>query len=169
MESAIPIRLGGGSRLMDTGGAKGQASPSSAADVIERATRFLGIDHTMVINEYGMTEMCSQLYDATSFNSHHSDRAETRVAGITAAIGDSDPQLARLGLETALKECPPAVVPRLLQRIGEDSFPQELVALAVQVLAASRAASAMPCLCGLATRRGRFLANTVCAAFVHPA
>jgi len=84
-------------------------------------------------------------------------RAETRVAGITAAIGDSDPQLARLGLDTALKECPPAVVPRLLQRIGEDSFPQELVALAVQVLAASRAASAMPCLCGLATRRGRFL------------
>ncbi len=78
-ESAIPIRLGGGSRLMDTGGAKGQASLISAADMIERATRLLRIDRAMVINEYGMTEMCSQLYDATSFNSYYSDRAETRI------------------------------------------------------------------------------------------
>ncbi len=78
-EYAIPIRLGGDSRLMDTGGAKGQALPISAADVIEQATRLLGINRAMVINEYGMTEMCSQLYDATSFNSHRSDNAETRV------------------------------------------------------------------------------------------
>ncbi len=84
-------------------------------------------------------------------------RAETRVAGITAAIGDSDPQLARLGLDAALNECPPAVVQRLVQRIGEESFHQDLVTLAIQVLAASRAPTAIPCLYGLATRRSRFL------------
>ncbi|HEV2170984.1 MAG TPA: hypothetical protein VGR40_08555 [Candidatus Binatus sp.] len=64
----IGIRLAAGSRMMDTGGAKGQALPMQAAEVIERAWELLGIPPAMVINEYGMTELCSQLYDATSFN-----------------------------------------------------------------------------------------------------
>ncbi len=57
------------SRLMDTGGAKGQAQPLDAAAVAELAARWLGIEPALVINEYGMTEMCSQFYDATRFNS----------------------------------------------------------------------------------------------------
>jgi hypothetical protein len=64
----IKLRLAPGSRMMDTGGAKGQVVPMPASEVIARASETLGIAPAMVINEYGMTELCSQLYDATSFN-----------------------------------------------------------------------------------------------------
>ena len=63
------IALPRGSRMMDTGGAKGQVVPLTAAQVLELAQASLGIDPDYVINEYGMTELCSQLYDATRFNS----------------------------------------------------------------------------------------------------
>jgi len=63
------IGLAPGSRIMDTGGAKGQAIPLDAETVCARALAMLGIAPRFVINEYGMTELCSQLYDATSFNS----------------------------------------------------------------------------------------------------
>jgi acyl-CoA reductase LuxC/acyl-protein synthetase LuxE len=63
------IRLAARSRLMDTGGAKGQVIPLTPVEVVERAGETLGIEPALVINEYGMTEMCSQLYDATQFNS----------------------------------------------------------------------------------------------------
>jgi Acyl-protein synthetase, LuxE len=62
------IHLAPGSRVMDTGGPKGQRTPLTRPEVIEGANRWLGIDARMVINEYGMTEMCSQLYDLTAFN-----------------------------------------------------------------------------------------------------
>ena len=61
---ALPPR----SRMMDTGGPKGQRVPLGAGQVVELARRLLGIDAAYVINEYGMTELCSQLYDATDFN-----------------------------------------------------------------------------------------------------
>jgi len=64
-----PIRLAAGSRLMDTGGAKGQAVPLKDYEVRELAETLLGIEAKYAINEYGMTELCSQLYDATPFNS----------------------------------------------------------------------------------------------------
>jgi hypothetical protein len=67
--SGTAIRLPAGSRLMDTGGAKGQSIPLSPEQVANEAHELLGIQPALVINEYGMTEMCSQLYDATSFNS----------------------------------------------------------------------------------------------------
>ena len=67
--NALRISLSAGSRLMDTGGAKGQRSPLSPEQVAVAAHELLGIQPPLVINEYGMTEMCSQLYDATSFNS----------------------------------------------------------------------------------------------------
>ena len=62
------LRLAVGSRMMDTGGAKGQLVPMQIAEVIAQAGDLLAIAPAMVINEYGMTELCSQLYDATSFN-----------------------------------------------------------------------------------------------------
>jgi len=67
--SGTTIPLPARSRLMDTGGAKGQLVPLSPEQVVTEAHELLGIQPAMVINEYGMTEMCSQLYDATSFNS----------------------------------------------------------------------------------------------------
>jgi hypothetical protein len=72
------LRLPPGSRLMDTGGAKGQAAPLSASAVVELAEARLGLAPEMVINEYGMTEMCSQLYDATRFNSTRRESARER-------------------------------------------------------------------------------------------
>ncbi len=83
------IALAVSSRLMDTGGAKGQVIPLTPFEVVERAQQTLGIDPAMVINEYGMTEMCSQLYDATPFNSaldpgYGSDR-EAHSGYITSA------------------------------------------------------------------------------------
>jgi Acyl-CoA reductase (LuxC)/Acyl-protein synthetase, LuxE len=68
-QNNITISLPAGSRLMDTGGAKGQRIPLSPEQVAADAHELLGIQPPLVINEYGMTEMCSQLYDATSFNS----------------------------------------------------------------------------------------------------
>jgi hypothetical protein len=56
------------SRMMDTGGPKGQMVPLGAPEVVELARDLLGIEPAYVINEYGMTELCSQLYDATEFN-----------------------------------------------------------------------------------------------------
>jgi Acyl-protein synthetase, LuxE len=64
----VKFRLAPGSRMMDTGGTKGQTVPMAAVEVIERAGEMLAIAPAMVINEYGMTELCSQLYDATAFN-----------------------------------------------------------------------------------------------------
>jgi Acyl-protein synthetase, LuxE len=66
--AGITLRLAPGSRMMDTGGAKGQGVPMQPAEVIARAGELLAIAPAMVINEYGMTELCSQLYDATPFN-----------------------------------------------------------------------------------------------------
>src|ERR1700722_6467914 len=71
--SGSALRLPSGSRMMDTGGAKGQVIPLTAMEVVTLAHARLGIDPAMVVNEYGMTEMCSQLYDATPFNSDLQD------------------------------------------------------------------------------------------------
>lgn len=73
------VLLPAGSRLMDTGGVKGQQTPLSPQEVASDAGQLLGIEPSLVINEYGMTEMCSQLYDATSFNSWSSAPPGMRV------------------------------------------------------------------------------------------
>lgn len=78
-ESRERIRLAAGSRMMDTGGPKGQRVPLSAAEVASRAGELLGVDADLVINEYGMTELCSQLYDATPFNSRYGGAPGARV------------------------------------------------------------------------------------------
>jgi hypothetical protein len=72
------LSLARDSRLMDTGGAKGQSIPLRPDQVVEQAEYLLGLDPAKVINEYGMTEMCSQLYDATSFNSRRRDPLDDR-------------------------------------------------------------------------------------------
>jgi len=76
--AGITLRLAPGSRMMDTGGAKGQGVPMPAAEAIARAGELLAIAPAMVINEYGMTELCSQLYDATPFNSPGVSDAQQR-------------------------------------------------------------------------------------------
>ncbi|MGC1679530.1 MAG: hypothetical protein WA740_18525 [Candidatus Binataceae bacterium] len=78
-ESRERLKLAAGSRMMDTGGPKGQRVPLSPAEVASRAGEMLGVDADLVINEYGMTELCSQLYDATPFNSRFGGAPGARV------------------------------------------------------------------------------------------
>jgi hypothetical protein len=78
-ERGARYRLANGSRMMDTGGAKGQSTPLSAHEVREACCELLAIPPAMVINEYGMTELCSQLYDATPLNSPGAIDADERL------------------------------------------------------------------------------------------
>lgn len=59
------LSLPDGSRLMDTGGFKGREREVSPDELNARYTKTLGIPPRMCINEYGMTEMCSQYYDTS--------------------------------------------------------------------------------------------------------
>jgi hypothetical protein len=54
-----------GSRLMDTGGYKGRSREVPAPEMIATYSELLGIEPDYCINEYGMTELCSQYYDAS--------------------------------------------------------------------------------------------------------
>jgi hypothetical protein len=92
--AGLELKLPPGSRLMDTGGAKGQTAPLNATAVVDLAKQYLGLAPEMVINEYGMTEMCSQLYDATPFNS-------TRVDSIGARRKLAPPWLRPFALDPA--------------------------------------------------------------------
>lgn len=58
------FRLGPGSRLMDTGGAKGMTRPMSRAGFLRACWTHLGLPTYYCVNEYGMTELCSQRYDS---------------------------------------------------------------------------------------------------------
>ena len=62
-----------GSRLMDTGGYKGRSRAVPAAEMLTTYRELLGIDADHCVNEYGMTELCSQYYDAA---------LRTRAAGL---------------------------------------------------------------------------------------
>ena len=51
-----------GSLVVDTGGCKGYDEDLARAAVLERYQEGLGVEPASVVNEYGMTELCSQLY-----------------------------------------------------------------------------------------------------------
>jgi hypothetical protein len=60
-----PLTLPSGSRVMQTGGFKGRSRSVDAAELRRTiATRF-GLPEAMVIAEYGMTELSSQLYQGS--------------------------------------------------------------------------------------------------------
>lgn len=63
-DAGPPVRLGPGSRLMDTGGAKGMTRPLSRVGFLRACWTRLGIAGYFCVNEYGMTELCSQRYDS---------------------------------------------------------------------------------------------------------
>jgi hypothetical protein len=62
--SGAAFRLGPGSRLMDTGGPKGTTRPLSRAGFVRACWTHLGIAGYFCVNEYGMTELCSQRYES---------------------------------------------------------------------------------------------------------
>lgn len=57
------FRLPEGSRLMDTGGVKGQAPEIARRTLLDRCETVLGLNPAMCVNEYGMTELGSQFYE----------------------------------------------------------------------------------------------------------
>lgn len=57
------FRLPAGSRILDTGGYKGQARELPLEDFYAALAASFGVPRTLCINMYGMTELSSQLYD----------------------------------------------------------------------------------------------------------
>jgi len=57
--------LPSGSRLMETGGDKGRKRAVGREELRERLAATFGLAETAIVNEYGMTEACSQFYEAT--------------------------------------------------------------------------------------------------------
>jgi hypothetical protein len=59
-----PLRmLPEGSRIMETGGFKGRTRELPKAELYARLTERTGVPRTRIVNEYGMTELLSQLYE----------------------------------------------------------------------------------------------------------
>jgi hypothetical protein len=54
-----------GSRIMDTGGYKGRSREVAEDELRAAYATLLGIAPVWCVNEYGMTELCSQFYDST--------------------------------------------------------------------------------------------------------
>jgi hypothetical protein len=58
------FRLAPGTRVVDTGGAKGLARPLSRPGFLRECWTKLGVAGYHCVNEYGMTELCSQRYES---------------------------------------------------------------------------------------------------------
>jgi hypothetical protein len=57
------FRLPSGSRLMETGGFKGRARAVPRDELYRRLEVGLGVPTSRIVNEYGMTELLSQMYE----------------------------------------------------------------------------------------------------------
>lgn len=55
--------FGPGSRVMETGGFKGRAREVAKTDLYAEIAAGIGVPPTRIVNEYGMTELLSQLYE----------------------------------------------------------------------------------------------------------
>ncbi len=73
----MSFNLPPGSRVMDTGGFKGWSIDIKKEELYSRYQKTLGIPPHFIVNEYGMTEMCSQFYDNVLVN-HLSGRDQPR-------------------------------------------------------------------------------------------
>ena len=60
------VRLPSGSRIMETGGFKGRTAEVDRGTLYRRIGAVLGVPESHLVNEYGMTEMLSQAYDAVA-------------------------------------------------------------------------------------------------------
>jgi hypothetical protein len=65
------FRLGPGTRIVDTGGQKGLERPLSRAAFLRECWSLLGVAGYWCVNEYGMTELCSQRYDSVLDDRFH--------------------------------------------------------------------------------------------------
>ncbi len=66
LDAIEELRLPTGSRIMETGGFKGRTAAVDRETLYQRIGTVLGVPESHVVNEYGMTEMLSQAYDAVA-------------------------------------------------------------------------------------------------------
>lgn len=144
------LRLPEGSRLMDTGGFKGKGRSVPAADLRAAYAERLGIPAGRCVNEYGMTEMLSQLYDTVLRDGAAGDdpRPKAPPPWVRSVAVDPD-TLAPLGpgaagilrhVDLANLGSIPAIQTEDLGRVGEDG----------RVIVEGRAAGAAPRGCSIA-------------------
>ncbi len=89
----MTFTLPAGSRMMDTGGFKGQQVPLTQEDLYHRYEQSFGVPRNFIVNEYGMTEMGSQFYDNTLANylsRRHGPRFKTIPPWVRTRIVDPD-------------------------------------------------------------------------------
>lgn len=65
VEQGLSFRLPSGSRVLDTGGFKGQSREVEMNWLYAQFEERLGVPRYYCVNMYGMTELCSQFYDKT--------------------------------------------------------------------------------------------------------
>lgn len=63
-KTGMRFRLPRGTRIMDTGGFKGSTRAITSEELRSMYEDLLGVERGHVVNEYGMTELLSQFYDA---------------------------------------------------------------------------------------------------------
>jgi len=70
----LRFEMAEGSRAMETGGFKGRSREIPKTELYEMFETFLGIPPSLLVNEYGMTELSTQFYDQTLRESRQIDR-----------------------------------------------------------------------------------------------
>jgi hypothetical protein len=88
---ALTFRLPHGSRLMDTGGAKGVPRPMSRNGLLHAVWNAFAIPGYFCVNEYGMAELSSQYYDSVirdRFDGRHRRRHKAAPPWLRTAILD---------------------------------------------------------------------------------
>ncbi|MED3562942.1 CoF synthetase [Bacillus xiapuensis] len=74
-EKNIRFNLVNGSRILDTGGFKGQSREIEMDHLYFIFKEYFDVDRTMCINMYGMTELSSQIYDQTILSNYLTGRS----------------------------------------------------------------------------------------------
>ncbi len=83
-------RLPDGSRLMDTGGAKGRKRSVTPPDLRAACADLLGVPDHACVNEYGMTELCSQYYDPCFLAGRRDDERKASAPWLVPVAADPD-------------------------------------------------------------------------------
>jgi hypothetical protein len=75
-DAGVKLELPSGSRAMETGGFKGRSRVIPKPELYSLFERQLGIPASMVVNEYGMTELSTQFYDRSLREGRQTDRKD---------------------------------------------------------------------------------------------
>jgi len=78
-EHGIRITLPQGSRLMETGGYKGRSRAMAKSELHLLIKQQLGVDHSHIISEYGMSELSSQAYSSAP---HPTDKGSSSGSSV---------------------------------------------------------------------------------------